>query len=497
MKAATGALSLVLALACSPACGGDDAATDAASPVPDADPNAPDANPNAPDADPNAPDANPDAPDAGPGAADAAPTPDLPRGLAWVRANPMFISGLTVSMPPPDATAVGDYFDVFHANAVHLWQDGLPTEMNGWAAAGHADFRFVSWVRNDGTSPDGGEVIGGYPADSAGRIGYQIGDEPGDLAELAEMDVGVNAVRAADPDALVIVNFSFSADGLSQMLDEYGENMDGDVVSFDTYSFSNNVYDRLRLFRDAGLAHQKPYWCYLRSYADAGSNEWSTESDMRWNAFAHMAFGYTGYTWFVYQLAAPHTDQLAPALFQSPGDFAATKTERYAIAAQINVELKNLGRAITQLTSTDVRYIAAVELLLPAGMTAWSQGAGDNPYITAIAPVGGGFQDVLVGFFDDDQGEKYVMVQNVNHTDGSWPVSSENAATIRVSFDFSSVDDASFDDTAVLLLNKETGAVDTVALTSTGADTADLDLALAAGDAALFKYKSGEPFALQ
>jgi hypothetical protein len=489
MRIVAGALPLIVLLALASACGGDDdAAADATTATPDA-------NPTAPDADPTAPDADPTTPDADPGAPDASTPPDLPRGLAWVRENPMFISGLTVAMPTPSTAQVGEYFDLFEANAVHLWEDGLPTEMDGWAAAGHAGFRFVSWVRPDGTSHDGGLLIGGYPANAPGRIGYQIGDEPRNMDQLIETDVGVDAVRAHDPDALIIVNFSYSADGLAAMLDEYGANMDGDVVSFDTYSFSSNVYGRLKIFRDIGIEYDMPYWCYLRSYADAGSGEWSTESDMRWNVFAHALFGYTGYTWFVYQLGPPHSDTLAPALFQTSGDFAATKTARYDLAAELNVELANLGRALTQLTSTDVRYITG--LLVPDGLQAWEADAGENPFITAIAPVGGMFQEVMVGFFDDDDGEKYVMVQNVNHESGSWPVNNDNDATIKVSFDFSAVTDAGFDKSAVLSLNKETAAIDTVPLTSTGADTADLDVTLVAGDAMIFKYKSGKPFALQ
>ena len=91
----------LIALAFAGGCGGDeDSAADGAVNAPDADPNAPDADPNAPDADTSTPDADTSTPDAN-------PLQDLPRGLAWVRENPMFISGLTVSMPPPDTGLSG------------------------------------------------------------------------------------------------------------------------------------------------------------------------------------------------------------------------------------------------------------------------------------------------------------------------------------------------------------------------------------------------------
>ena len=37
------------------------------------------------------------------------------------------------------------YFDDFHANAVHLWQFGVPSAMNGWRAA-RPGARWLSWL---------------------------------------------------------------------------------------------------------------------------------------------------------------------------------------------------------------------------------------------------------------------------------------------------------------------------------------------------------------
>ena len=62
----------------------------------------------------------------------------------------------------------------------------------------------------------------------------------------------------------------------------------------------------------------------------------------------------------------------------------------------------------------------------------------------------------------------YVMVQNVRHKNGDFPINNASAGTIRLTFDFSK---ASVD--------------------------AYLDATLAAGDALLFKYDTGAAFALQ
>lgn len=229
---------------------------------------------------------------------DAIEPPDvsgLSRGLAWVRTNPMFISGLAVSVPQPSAEQVREYFDEFHANAVHLWSNGLPNQISNWNDAGHPEFRWVSWVSKDGTSVDGGQLLGGAQR-LPGRIGYQIGDEPGlnmdGMEELMEIEQGMNAVRAVDPNALLIVNFSWWAEELDEMMEYYGESMDGDVVSYDLYSLRQSTYKRLEYFRAVGLRYGLPYWRYIFSYQDVGADQWPSRTDLRWDAFLGLVYGY-------------------------------------------------------------------------------------------------------------------------------------------------------------------------------------------------------------
>ena len=423
------------------------------------------------------------------------PTPvTTSRGIQWVRNNPMFISGLTVSMGSPPVNFVNDYFNEFHANAVHLWVDGLPDEMDGWSAAGNSNFRFVSWVQPDGTSAANGQLVGGYPANANGRIGYQIGDEPMTWEEFLQYETGFNAVRAHDPKTLLILNFSFLAPEVDQMLEYYGQNIDGDVISHDVYTWASNVYEELAKFRLAGLTYSKPYWRYLFSYY----TDWEdiiTESDLRWEAFMGLVYGYTGHTWFIYQSDDDHDPY--PAFFSHQADFNASKNNLWTVAAQVNYEMANLGRTITQLTSTDVRYIPTTDYYIPPGAVRWSYGAGNDPYITDIAPApDNDFLEILVGFFRDDAGELYTMFQNVRHTNGDFPINSDSSGTIRIMFSFSNAP-AGFDQTQVLSLNKVTGVVDSVPLVDIGDNTAYLDITLAAGDPFLFKYATSASFAMK
>lgn len=420
--------------------------------------------------------------------------PTLTRGIRWIRNNPMLISGLTVSMGPPPTRFVNDYFNGFYANAVHLWEDGVPEEMDAWAAVGNPSFRFVSWMQPDGTSRSNGMLIGGYPANAAGRIGYQIGDEPMTLAEFYQCGTGINAIRAYDPDALLIINFSFLAPEVDQMIEYYGQNMDGDVISHDVYTWTSSVYQHLAKFRRAGLRFNKPYWRYLYShYSDR--EDVISESDLRWEAFMGLVYGYTGHTWFIYQIT--ENDVLDPVFFTRQADFNAPKTSLWAIAAQINVEMTRLGRAITQMTSTDVRYVPTTSYYIPPGAVPWSRGAGGDPYVTDIAPAPGHeYLEILAGFFRDDSGEFYVMVQNVRHTHGDIPINREDPGTVRIAFDFSRAP-SGVDRSKIISLNKLTGAVDHLPLTGTGGNTAYLDIALAAGDPFLFKYATQAPFAMK
>ncbi|MDP6394440.1 MAG: hypothetical protein QF466_03160 [Desulfobacterales bacterium] len=428
--------------------------------------------------------------------------PQMTRALEWIRANPMFVSGLSVSMGEPPSDFVNTYFNDFYATAVHLWEDGLPREADAWAAAGHPSFRFVSWVKSDGTSADGGELIGGYSADVQGRIGFQIGDEPArDCLSLAcainnlqTMEAGVNAVRALDSNALIYLNFQMS-DYVDDVLDYYGEHVDGDIISYDHYTRSSSAYEALEIFRHAGLDQNKPYWRYLKSYYNQDDPDAFTESDMRWNAFSGILYGYTGHTWFFYNIGPDHG--LDPALFEAEDSFNTSPTALWHIAAQINIEMYNLGRAITQLTSTAVRYIPLIEWLQPKETKNWEAGAGNDPYIVDIERSNeNSLLEFSVGFFRDDTGEFYFMLQNVSHTHGSWPVSEGGTDTIRITFDFSNAPQET-SRSSLLTLNKLNGKVETLLLTQSDGNRGYLDVTLAAGDPILLKYVTGAPFAIR
>lgn len=200
---------------------------------------------------------------------------------------------------------------------------------------------------------------------------------------------------------------------------------------------------------------------------------------------------------FLYQVEPGPMGTLRTAFFKTSGDYASAHTQKFAWAAAINQELANLGRTMVMLRSTDVRYVPLSTLYQPPETTAWAPGAGNDPYLSAVAPQGAFGPEAIVGHFRDDCQEPYVFVMTNAHPGGDWPNSTAGNQTIRLSFNFASSTDPSLDKTAVLVLDPVTGAVAPRALTSTGANTATLDLSLRAGAGVLFKYKNARPFVVQ
>ena len=418
--------------------------------------------------------------------------PASKRGLAWTRKEPMFVSGLVVGLPVPSVAEVNDYFDAFGANAVHTWASGLPASIAGFRAANHAGFRYVSWVQADGTSVTNGQLLGGVGAASAGRIGFQIGDEPVDEASLDVMLQSATTIRAVDPDALLIVNFA-DRPNTDALLAKAVGHADVDVLSVDQYSYKDNVYSLLSRVRAQGVAAGKPYWRYTDSYTENGDAS-PAESDMRWDAMVGLIYGFTGLTWFIYQVDAGGT--LAPELFAANGSFSASKTSRYAVASTINHEVRNLGRTLTQLTSTDVRYVAGTAFLQPKATVAWSKGAGGQPYLAGLA-TDNGLHDVHAGFFRDECGESYVMLMNPAHAAAKFPLSGEAATVAKLTFDFAGSTDGSLDETQIETLDPKDGKVKTRALTPAGARNATLEFTLGPGEVVLFKHRNAQAFATQ
>ncbi len=420
------------------------------------------------------------------------PPPDYPadwprgRGWDWVRNNEPFVSALSVRMGAPPRASVNRYFDDFGANAVHLWQTGIPTAINGWLDT-RPDARWLSWVDRNGNSSENRMLLGGAGRPTRGLIGYQIGDEPRDRAHFNDIMAAMARVRAADPAPLRIFNFTYQADEIDAFLRDSCASGDMDIISYDRYSLGNSTFETMALFRDAAQRCGVPYWRYLRGYNPAGEAV-QAESDLRWDAFTGLLFGYTGHSWFLYNVRGGAAEGIPTTFFGSTDTWGAATTPRFTQAAAINRELIVYSRAQMQLRSTAVALAAEREIpgtWPPEGLPSWRMGAGGDRFLRSVDTDGGSFfQDVMFGFFEDRYRDTYVMVLNPTHENGSFPTEGNEATRVTLGFDFGA--------SGITRLRRlrPDGT-----LVNVDASSGSASFNIAAGDVVFFKYDTGNPFA--
>jgi hypothetical protein len=332
------------------------------------------------------------------------------------------------------------------------------------------------------------------PAGLPHRYGYHIGGEPKTQEETDEVIATAAALKAYDPGAFVAVGLN--TDATDAMEDQMMSDPNIDAVIGHRYYSNNTSYANLEHTRALGLKHNKPYFRFLRAFRrspmDAESEDHDlTESDFRFTAFASLAYGYTGFHWFVYNLQA--RDEIVPLLFVSSETYRwlDRRLPAFDNVAALNCELTNIGEQIKHLTSTDVRLHLGKQspYSQPKGTSDWSTGAGNDPYITGIDQAQNDHMDILIGFFrHDDTQNLYFMVQNTLHTHNENQQKSTLSGVARVAFDFSSVDDPHFKIKGIQKLNRRTGLWETLILTSDGDDQYFLDLPLSGGTAELLRY---------
>lgn len=205
-----------------------------------------------------------------------------------------------------------------------------------------------------------------------------------------------------------------------------------DAVGFDIYPFkenghTSNTFPTVAITRKVALEAGIPYWAIVQSHQDNKRGyRMPSESDVRMQVFSLLTYGYTGITYFTYDLAQ------GPAMISREGEAAPI----YYDVARLNQEIVNIGQALRFLTSTDVRVVPGNGNPLRRHTVAWTPGAGGEHRITAITiedTEQADYKDLLVGFFNDDGGQKYVMVTNLWH--GKNASASERQLTIRLHFD--------------------------------------------------------------
>lgn len=252
--------------------------------------------------------------------------------------------------------------------------------------------------------------------------GYKVRDEP-NAADFPGLREKVDAVRAVRPGKLAYINLFPNYANEQQLgtatYDEhvrlFCETVDPDVLSMDHYPRFHPEGDgralycsNLGVLRKYSLERDIPFWNFFNTMP-YGPHTDPTEAQLRWQVFTSITYGAKGVLYFCYHTPFGHEFPKGGAIIQRDG----RRTRHWYEARRINERLRNLGPTLMQLTSTEVRRIAAEDDV--------SEALEELP-ITNLdrAPHDPKFE-LLVGVFDHADGRRAVMLTNYHFAYSQWP----------------------------------------------------------------------------
>ena len=334
----------------------------------------------------------------------------------------------------------------------------------------------------------------------AGGQAWLVHDEPNRL-QMPNIAKAALWLRQKSPHTLVYGNIfpSYASAQLlygntsqphyawSTYIDDYLTIIKPDILMYDHYPFETTGGTKKSFFSDLMIARNKamtaniPYFTFLQSWANAAVNmRLPSESDVRMQAFSHLAAGYSGFAYFIYDYGSGSN-----GLLNSKGQ----PTPLYFIVAKLNAEITKLGRCLRFLTSTDVRflrgkykkYVITLKNPVPSGLMTWSNGAGGDPHIidagvnSSIPAYQGKEKNGLIGFFTDDSKKHYFMLVNLSHAANK--TANDTKLALWIQFDHSI--------NSILELDRMTGKTRLVRL-----QNHRLNVILLGGSGRLYKYKN-------
>lgn len=417
---------------------------------------------------------------------------DADFGEQWVRNHPFTISALAQTPGVVDGaeyTAAG--FNTFLA-----WK--RPAELLPIAVGQGLPWHFhVSETTL--TSDVMNEITTSYN-NNPGNTGWLIHDEPRRL-EMNDVAGISDWVKQQYPSSLVYTNLlPFGADAVEY----YGDNsnpgysytdylndamniIQPDVLMYDLYTLgygdmghSDFWYTNMMVARSVAQSKGVPYWAFIQAFEQVNppsNRRLPSESDLRFQMNSLLAAGFTGFHYFAYDGVGDR------AVVDLNGD----PTPLHAIAGPVNADVMTLGNVTKHLTSTGVRFIPGVGHSAPGFVPDWSENAGGDTIINHLAldtnaafgDSTGDFKDGLVGFFTDDDGERYFMIVNAYHGDALTSAATTLHYEVRL--------DAGNE---LLWLNPDTGQGQLIQPDAFGV----YRLTIGGGDAMLFKYNTGVDF---
>ena len=421
------------------------------------------------------------------------------RYAQWQKTRPMLFAGLHNSVPRdrvPEriarfkAAGLNTFIWCKPANALHFFQ-----------AARDAGLAWACWSR-------GGEAVITKAMKIPGNAFIMVGDEPGDKdpKEIAEIARLTQWVRKTYPKTIAFTNLSIT----KANHDTYIKKCQPDVFSFDHYpllrkgGISEHYLFDLAWGRQTSMRYRLPYWIYLQSYGrrEEVAYRLPDEADIRFLVFTFLAHGGTGIQWFMYY--GYEEDMVMDSQVSDPGRTPTEKhtyetsypTRSWFAVRDVAPEVRALSRAIVNLRPNGKVGYVGNGLLWDRDAPAYP---GYNPVIPfrnerfkgrgalrSVEVLGKENLGAMVGFLDDQAGQEYFMVVNLEH--GKNMSKMDGLKTLRLVFDPSVL--------TVERLNRMTGRVE-VLRTKGERGRRTLDVRLEGGTGDLFKWSNGKPLALR
>ena len=422
----------------------------------------------------------------------------LSRGKRWVRSHPFWLSALTQN---PSLYEVNDYRGA-GLNTLLAWKRNpvlfeksvaaeFPTHYKLHQNSGETEQDYVEHVR---------QVVEKYP----GCTGLLFHDEPV-LWQMEKVGKVCAALKKAFPEMLVYSNampigatrptkYGFGDDApqdfYAAYIREFGRIIQPDVVMIDIYPLrstdehgephSREYFEGITLVRQVAMELGAPYWLFIQAYDSAGKIRRPSESDLRFQLFAPLAYGFTGIAYFTYD----------PAAGAGLIDGQKNRTPLYYHAARANMEVANLGKALRFLESTgiafvlgqheeDGRMVRNERPSMPSpGLWTWPNVKGRPHLLLDVEVEGQGKgRDALLGFFNDDRGDEYFMVTNLWHAMGRSAADCAQNVTLKFASQVKTV----------TRLSRETGVPEDLVVRN-----GRLELQLPGGTGELFKIRGDE-----
>ncbi len=266
--------------------------------------------------------------------------------------------------------------------------------------------------------------------------GYCLRDEPG-ADEFPHLRTQVDAVRVARPGRLGYINLfpsyaspwgQLGTETYEEYVRQFMEVVDPDVLCMDHYPVfkpdrdgRDGYCEDLDVIRRHALEHDIPFWNFFNAMP-YGPHTDPTESQMRWQIYASLAYGAKGVLYFCYYTPAGDEFPKGGALITRDDQ----RTSKWYAARRLNEQLKHLGPTLMQLTSTGVYRVTPdddpAEQLRGSPVRTLKRASVDPPH------------DYLVGAFEHADGRRAVMLMNYRFAYAAWPTVEFDAPHEHVRF---------------------------------------------------------------